>query len=344
MRRFLSIPASWLYTAGVTIRHALYDHHLLPSVAVQVPTICVGNLAVGGTGKTPHVEYIVRLLLGKGYRVAVLSRGYKRKTHGFVLADETATARTIGDEAMQLHTKFPDLAVAVCESRVLGVRLLSRKVENLDVVVLDDAMQHRGIRCGLTILLTPYDRLYIDDHMLPWGTLRDLPSRALKADMVVVTKCPDTIQPIDMRVIHNRLHLPTYQHLYFSGLHYGAIQPEGTPLIVTGIAHPEYMIEHVQRLFPHADALTFADHHAYTCKDVAAIISRATNYDFVLTTEKDAQRLRLTDLELQLSRQGKQLAVLPIEVKMLHEHECFDQQILHYVREHTPQRPSNNDK
>lgn len=333
MRRIWSIPISWLYTAGVAIRHALYDHHLLPSVTVQVPTICVGNLAAGGTGKTPHVEYIVRLLLANGFRVAVLSRGYKRKTHGFVLADETSTARTIGDEAMQVHTKFPEVTVAVCESRVLGVKLLSRKVENLDVVVLDDAMQHRGLRCGLTILLTPYDRLYIDDHMLPWGTLRDLPSRALSADMVVVTKCPEGMQPIDKRVVYNRLHLPTYQHLYFSGLRYGGIAQEGTPFIVTGIAHPEYMIEYVQHLYPHADALTFADHHVYTDQDIATILSRAKNYDYVLTTEKDAQRLRLTSLESQLAEQGKQLAVLPIEVQLIHDSEGFDQQILRFVRE-----------
>ena len=188
MSNIVSIPLSWLYTFGVAVRHMLFDKHLLPSFTVQVPTICVGNLAVGGTGKTPMVEYLLQLLLDKGYHPAVLSRGYKRKTHGFRLADSGATVETIGDEAMQLHRKFPEVPVAVCENRVRGIKQLQRQLTNLDVVVLDDAMQHRSLRCGFTILLTPYDHLYIDDHMLPWGTLRDLPSRALTADAVVVTK------------------------------------------------------------------------------------------------------------------------------------------------------------
>lgn len=324
---------SGLYAAGVYIRHALYDHHLLPSVTADMPAICVGNLAVGGTGKTPHVEYLVRLLQAHGFQVAVLSRGYKRKTHGFVLADEASSAWTIGDEAMQLHTKFPDVTIAVCESRVYGLRMIRRKIPGLDVVVLDDAMQHRGLKCGLTILLTPYDRLYIDDHMLPWGKLRDLPSRALKADMVVVTKCPEGIQPIDMRVVDNRLHLPTYQHLFFSGVHYGAMDEPGNPLVVCGIAEPVYLVDYVQQIYPHADALTYPDHHTYTEADVTNILQRAANYEFVLTTEKDFQRLRLTSLEQQLEAQGKRLLVLPIEVTILHDAERFDQQILNYVSE-----------
>ena len=332
MKRFLTIPLSWLYAAGVSIRHAMYDHHMLPSVAAQVPTICVGNLAAGGTGKTPHVEYIVRLLLSHGYRVAVLSRGYKRKTHGFILADDKATARTIGDEAMQLHEKFPSLMVAVCENRVYGIRRLLKTTRPPEVVVLDDAMQHRALRSGLKILLTAYDHLYIDDHMLPWGTLRDLPSRALKADMIVVTKCPNTMQPIDMRVVDNRLHLPTYQHLYFSGLRYEPLTEQGTPLIVCGIAQPAYLIDHVRSLYPQAEALTYADHHAYTEKDIQTVLQRAQNYDFVLTTEKDAERLKLTSLEAQLTAQGKRLVVLPVYTRLLHDAEGFDKQILMYVK------------
>ena len=159
MLKAFSIPLSWLYATGVAIRHMLYDRRLLLSFSVDVPTICVGNLAVGGTGKTPMVEYLVRLLVSNGYHPAVLSRGYKRKTRGFVLADATATAATIGDEAMQMHRAFPDVPVAVCESRVRGIKQLKRQLEQLDVVVLDDAMQHRRLRCGYTVLLTPYDRL-----------------------------------------------------------------------------------------------------------------------------------------------------------------------------------------
>ena len=333
LSNIVSIPLSGLYAIGVQVRHWLYDHHLLPSVSVSVPTICVGNLAVGGTGKTPHVEMIVRLLREHGWKVAVLSRGYKRKTRGFVLADAQSTARTIGDEAMQIHEKFPDVAVAVCESRVHGVHQLQRRVEGLDVVVLDDAMQHRSIHCGLTILLTAYDRLYIDDPLLPWGTLRDLRHRALAADMIVVSKCPAHMQPIDKRVIDNRLHLPTYQHLYFSDMHYLPVVAEGTPLVVCGIAQPTYLTAYVQQHYPHAEVMTFGDHYAYRAKDIQAIMSRSKHYDFVLTTEKDMQRLRLTTLEQQLAEAGKRLVVLPIEARLVHDAEGFARQILTYVRE-----------
>lgn len=335
---FVNIPLSWLYTFGVAIRHILYNEHLLPSSAVEVPTICVGNLAVGGTGKTPMVEYLVRLLLANGYHPAVLSRGYKRPTRGFVLADAQATVETIGDEAMQVHLAFPEVPVAVCENRVKGVRQLQRQVEKLDVVVLDDAMQHRAIRCGLTVLLTPYDKLYLDDHMLPWGTLRDLPSRALKADAVVVTKCPDTMQPIDMRVVDNRLHLLTFQQLHFSRIEYAPSDKEGNPLVVCGIAQPKYLLEHVQKQFPLAQMMAFADHYPYKPNDIASIVERAKQFDFVLTTEKDIQRLRTTTLEEDLRQIGKELVVLPIRTTFYSPKEAFDRQIIQYVRENVRDR------
>ena len=333
LRDIVYIPLSWLYTTGVAIRHALYEQHLLPSSSVEVPTICVGNLAAGGTGKTPMVEYLIRILVDNGYHPAALSRGYKRKTRGFVMADDRATVATIGDEAMQLHRKFPEIPVAVCENRVRGVKQLKRQVPNLDVVVLDDAMQHRAIRCGLTILLTPYNKLYIDDHMLPWGTLRDLPRRALKADAMVVTKCPDNIQPIEMRVVDNRLHLPTYQLLHFTGIEYAPMEQEGTPLLLTGIAQPQYMLEYAKQHYPQAELMAYPDHHQYRPKDIDAIMERARNFDFVLTTEKDMQRLRTTDLIDRLQAQGKRLIALPIQVRFCSPEESFNRQILTYVRE-----------
>lgn len=331
---FAKIPLSWAYKTGVAVRHVLYDQHILPSFSVGVPTICVGNLAVGGTGKTPMVEYIVRLLLANGYKPAILSRGYKRTTHGFHLADARSTVETIGDEPMQMHRAFPDVPIAVCENRVRGVRHLVKHLpERPDVVVLDDAMQHRAIRCGFTVLLTPYDHLYIDDHMLPWGTLRDLPSRALKADAIVVTKCPETMQPIDMRVVDNRLKLPTYQLLHFAGLKYAPMEQEGTPLVLCGIAQPQYMMEYVLRLYPQAELMAYQDHHKYTPKDIETIMARARNFDFVLTTEKDFQRLRTTSLVEQLQAQGKRLIALPIRMCFYTPQENFDRQILTYVRE-----------
>jgi len=332
-KTIVSIPLSWLYATGVAIRHMLFDRHLLLSFSVDVPTICVGNLAVGGTGKTPMVEYLVRLLVANGYHPAVLSRGYKRTTRGFVLADAEASAATIGDEAMQVHRAFPEVPVAVCESRVRGIKQLKRQVERLDVVVLDDAMQHRRLRCGYTILLTPYDRLYIDDHMLPWGTLRDLPSRALKADDIVVTKCPASIRPIDMRVVDNRLHLPTYQRLHFAGISYDALPQQGNPLIVCGIAQPGYLLDHVRSVCPQAEMMAFPDHYAFTPADINQIVERAKSFDYVLTTEKDAQRLELTTLEEQLNAQGKKLVILPIRVCFYTPQEAFDRHILNYVHE-----------
>lgn len=333
LKALVYIPLSWLYTLGVAIRHLLYDQRLLPSVSVNIPTICVGNIAVGGTGKTPMTEYIVRLLLQNGFRPAILSRGYKRKTHGFVLVDASSTALTIGDEAMQLHRAFPDVPMAVCESRVWGVRQLQRRVEGLDVVVLDDAFQHRAIRCGRYILLTPYDRLYIDDHMLPWGTLRDLPRRALKADIVVVTKCPTDMQPIDMRVVDNRLHLPPYQTLHFAGLEYPPMEQEGTPLVVCGIAQPKYMMDYVLSRYPAAELMAFSDHHDYSDADIEAILTRAADFDFVLTTEKDLQRLRVTPLAERLHAAGKRFIALPVRTFFLTDHAAFDRQIITYVSE-----------
>lgn len=333
MRKALYILLSGFYTAGVAFRHLLFDQHLLPSFAVNVPTICVGNLAVGGTGKTPMTAYLLRLLLDHGYHPAVLSRGYKRASRGFVMADSASTVETIGDEAMQMHRAFPDVPIAVCENRVRGVKQLKRQVKDLDVVILDDAMQHRAIRCGFTILLTPYDHLYIDDHMLPWGTLRDLPSRALKADAVVVTKCPDSIRPIDMRVVDNRLHLPTYQSLHFTGISYAPMEQEGTPLVLCGIAQPRYMLSYVQTRYPKAELLAFPDHHHYSPRDIDLILDRARYFDFLLTTEKDIQRLRTTPLVERLQEQGKRLIALPITVKFCTPKENFDRPILNYVHE-----------
>lgn len=331
----LTIPLSWLYTLGVVIRHSMFNRRLLPSFSVDTPTICVGNLAVGGTGKTPMVAYLVRLLQENGFRPAVLSRGYKRTSRGFVMADDYSSVETLGDEMMQLHRAFPEVPIAVCESRVHGARQLKRQVPEIDVIILDDAMQHRSIRCGFTVLLTAYDKLYIDDHMLPWGTLRDVPSRALVADAIVVTKCPNTIRPIDMRVVDNRLHLPTYQQLHFAGIEYASMEQEGVPLVLCGIAQPQYMFDYVCTLYPKAELLAFRDHHRYSPKDIDAIIERAKHFDFILTTEKDIQRLRTTSLIERLQTQGKRLIALPIRMCFYSPHENFDKQIISYVRENS---------
>jgi len=325
----LYAPLSRLYGLGVFVRNMLYDEHVFVSHSVTVPTICVGNLAVGGTGKTPHVEYLLRSLASE-YKVAVLSRGYKRKTRGFLLADAQSTARTIGDEAMQIHTKFPDIPVAVCENRVHGVRQLQKRIEGLQVVILDDAYQHRALRCGFYILLTPYDRLYIDDHLLPWGRLRDTVNQSQRANAVIVTKCPPDLRPIDRRVIVNRLGLSSFQHVYFTQLDYQQPQQTGRPLVVTGIAQTDYMMQYVRSLYPKAELMAFADHHAFSPADIERIARRAESFDFVLTTEKDYQRLLLTDLPARL---GERLQVLPIRVAWQENLNVFDAQVRAYLHE-----------
>ncbi len=325
----LYAPLSRLYGLGVFVRNLLYDEHVFVSHSVTVPTICVGNLAVGGTGKTPHVEYLLRSL-SRDYKVAVLSRGYRRKTRGFLLADAQSTARTIGDEAMQIHTKFPDIPVAVCENRVHGVRQLQKQIRDLQAIILDDAYQHRALRCGFYILLTPYDRLYIDDHLLPWGRLRDTVSQSQRANAVIVTKCPPDLRPIDRRVILNRLGLSSFQHVYFTQLDYQQPQHTGNPLVVTGIAQTDYMMQYVRSLYPRAELMAFADHHAFSPADIERIAKRAEAFDFVLTTEKDYQRLLLTNLPARL---GDRLQVLSIRVAWQENFDAFDAQVRAYLHE-----------
>ena len=312
------------------MRNELYDSHVLRSRIVPIPTIGVGNLAVGGTGKTPMTEYIVSLLVSHGYRVAILSRGYGRTTKGFRIADANDTALTIGDEPMQMHTHFPDVPVAVCADRVQGVRRLQSLYPDLQCVVLDDVFQHRRLRCGYYVLLTPYDRLYVHDRMLPCGRLRDLPSQSLRANTVVVTKCPPTMRPIDCRVVSNMLRLPSYQHLCFASIGYPALHLQGTPLLVTGIAHPEYMLHYVQQQYPDAQLLTFRDHHSFTDGDVETILTKAAAFDCVLTTAKDYARMQQTPLVEQL---GGKLQVLPIHIDLGGDKAAFDREILLSVAE-----------
>lgn len=325
----ITAPLSGLYATGVWLRHLLYDEHVFISHEVDIPTICVGNLAVGGTGKTPHVEALIRML-SPHYKVAVLSRGYRRRTHGFVLADEKSTERTIGDEAMLIYLKFPEVRVAVCEDRVRGIRQIQNQCPDVEVILLDDAFQHRRLQAGYNIVLTPYDRLYKDDHMLPWGRLRDLKQRVLKAHAIIVTNCPEDIQPIDKRVVDNHLRLPAYMKLYFSHIAYDQIPFTGRPLVVTGIANPQYLMQHIRRHYPGADLLAFPDHHRYSERDQQLIQDRAAGFDFILTTEKDLMRLHETPL---YSRLVDRICALPIRVEIDNDGRSLEDELLTYIRE-----------
>ena len=211
------LPLSWLYGLGVRLRNFCFDVGLLKSHSFDIPVISVGNITVGGTGKTPHVEYLVSLLR-KHASVAVLSRGYKRKSHGFIIADSSATARLIGDEPMQMKKKFGDITVAVDRDRVNGIRRLTdgKTVKDIDVVLLDDAFQHRYVKPGINILLVDYHRLIIYDKLLPAGRLREPLNGKNRADIVIVTKCPKDLKPMEFRVITKAMNLFPYQHLYFT--------------------------------------------------------------------------------------------------------------------------------
>ena len=327
--RYCATPISWLYTLGVWVRNTLYNNYILPSYVVNIPTIAIGNLAVGGTGKTPMTEYLVRLLSSE-YKIAVLSRGYGRKTRGFRLATTEDTAQTIGDEPMLIHTHFPHLPVAVCEDRVLGINQLQSIIPDLQCVILDDAYQHRKLRAGFYILLTAYDNLYVNDYMLPRGNLRDLPAESARANAVIVTKCPDVISDVDRQMIHRTLHLASHQHLYCSRIAYDSLPVDSTPLLITGIANPKLLLDHIQRQFPDTELLAFPDHHDFTSKDILTILDKATKYDYVVTTEKDYMRMKSTSL---INALTDKLQVLPITTELADDHGAFDLQILSYLTE-----------
>ena len=328
--KYCATPISWLYALGVWVRNVLYDVRVLPSHSVNIPTIAIGNLAVGGTGKTPMTEYLIRLL-SSNYKIAVLSRGYGRKTKGFRLASEDDTAKTIGDEPMLIHTHFPNIPVAVCADRVQGINKLQSLNPDLQCVILDDAYQHRKLRAGFYILLTAYDNLYVNDHMLPRGTLRDLPAESVRANAVVVTKCPNTMLPIDRRIVSNSLRLVAYQQLYYSSIGYAPMDITSTPLLVAGIANPKPLLHHLQQQFPKTELLAFADHRDFAPKDIQLILRKASDYEYVVTTEKDYMRLlQYPDLlEVLLQK----LRVLPIQTDLGIDKDAFDHQILLYVSE-----------
>ena len=312
--RFLLLPFAILYGLGVRLRHFLYDRGWLSSKRYPFPIVCVGNLAVGGTGKTPMVEYLVRLLGQE--QVAILSRGYRRKTRGFVLADDSATAMTLGDEPYQYHRKFPRATVAVCESRQEGIE---RLLENphFKYIILDDAFQHRKVQAGTNLLLTSYDKLYTQDFLLPVGSLRDIRSRARKAQIIIVTKCPELTQTEQEKIIQQLKPLPS-QKVYFTTIAYSdrvyshedsqALKDFiATPFtLVTGIANPTPLVDFLEKQGASFEHLAYSDHHHFSNRELEFLRQK----ERILTTEKDYVRL-----EGALST----LYYLPIETQFLND-------------------------
>ncbi len=346
------LPLSWIYGFFVRLRNTLFDVGALKSRSFTVPTIAVGNITVGGTGKTPHVEYLIRLLQDK-FRVAVLSRGYKRKSSGFILADDTSTVASIGDEPYQMKQKYPAVTVAVDKNRCHGIDRLTDDsiVKDIDVVLLDDAFQHRYIKPGINILLVDYHRLVIYDKLLPAGRLREPPSGKNRADIVIVTKCPKDLKPMEFRVITKAMNLYPYQQLFFTRLDYDTLKPiycgddreltslkkDEHILLLTGIASPKQMMIDLQPYTNHIHPLTFGDHHVFTSADVERINSTFANLPspkIIITTEKDATRIvGINGLSEEVRHS---IFALPVKIRfMLEQEETFNENIIGYVHKNS---------
>ena len=344
-------PLSWFYGLGVRFRNTLFETGFLKSRSFSIPVISVGNITVGGTGKTPHVEYLIRLLQDHS-RVAVLSRGYKRKSHGFQIANESSTARTIGDEPFQMKQKFPKVIVAVDKNRVHGIEALNQKYQDIDVILLDDAFQHRYVKPGINILLVDYHRLIIYDTLLPAGRLREPLTGKNRADMVIITKCPKDLKPMEYRVITKAMDLYPYQQIFFTTLEYGELTPlfkkeaptvnldklkDHNVLLLTGIASPRQMKEDLTPVVSKLSMLSFPDHHAFSQKDIEQISSefaKLPSPKCIITTEKDAARF--IGLEGLSNEIKENIYILPVRIKfMLNQEEKFNENIIGYVRKNS---------
>jgi tetraacyldisaccharide 4'-kinase len=348
--RLILIPFSWLFGLAVRIRNTLYEIGLLKATGFSIPIISVGNITVGGTGKTPHVEYLAGLLKGE-FRVATLSRGYRRKSRDFRLVTPGSTVREVGDEPKQIKQRFPDVTVAVDRKRVNGVRELMQLEPPPEVILLDDAYQHRSIRAGLSILLIDYCRPVDRDHMLPAGMLREPATGRKRASIILVTRSPDDLTPVEMREYVKRLGIETGQHLYFTSIRYGDLVPvfgdarardirwytasAGGVFVLSGIATPGPLLEFARTIHQRTGELTFSDHHRYCAKDLRRIerkyleLKKSWGEVLVLTTEKDAVKLR----ELAPGKEIRNaMHAVRIRVHFLnHGKEHFDNQINSYV-------------
>ncbi|MDD2327265.1 MAG: tetraacyldisaccharide 4'-kinase [bacterium] len=350
-------PLSWLYGVGVNFRNYLFDRNVLKRRSFPVPVICVGNLTVGGTGKTPHIEYLIRLL-SPSYRVAVLSRGYKRKSRGFRIVESSSPVTEVGDEPLQMKRKFPEVMVVVDAHRVKAIdKLLTiEKEERPEVILLDDGFQHRYLQPSLSILLVDSNRPVFEDKLLPAGSLREPLKGKDRASMVIVTKCNPDMQPIDFRIYTNGLSLFAYQDLFFTSLQYGMVHPLFPDLreeryvlddlrkkhvfLVTGIASPQPLADKLEHKTYNLYTKFFPDHHSYREEDIDSIrqLTGSVEVDdddkIILTTEKDATRLR--ELPFLDEKMKQMLYYLPIRVAFVEEgdKELFNQKILAHVRNH----------
>lgn len=321
----------------------LYDKNILKSASFNFPVICVGNLAAGGTGKTPMTEYLIRLLKND-YKTATLSRGYKRKTEGFAIAGKDTTALEIGDEPMQFHQKFPDVTVAVGEERIVAIPQLLHDKPETEVIILDDAFQHRQVRAGLNIILTEYANLYTRDFILPAGDLRDVRSSSKRANIIIVTKCKADLPEAEKNSIIAEIKPTVNQTVYFTTIVYGkpyhlftkeeiTLTPDYGILLVCGIANPATLKKHLTEYADSYDMLRYADHHIFHSNDLKDIRQHFDKMDslkkIVLTTEKDAVRLEKFVKELN----DFPIYVIPIQHHFLFGDEAaFNDQVTSFIK------------
>jgi tetraacyldisaccharide 4'-kinase len=351
-RSIFLYPFSLLYGLITAVRNFLYDSGVLKSEEFNIPVICVGNLAAGGTGKTPHTEHLVNLLKDE-FNVAVLSRGYKRKTRGFRIAGADSLVSDIGDEPLQMSLKFPGIVIAVDSDRIRGVHGILREKPETNVIILDDGFQHRRITPGFSILLSAYDRLMINDHMLPYGNLRESKKNMRRADIILITKSPESVSAIQRRIVVKEINKFPYQNLYFTSVTYGDPRPvfEGnypSPgifdarltndtgiVLVTGIADPGPLEDYIKARSSEQAIFSFGDHHRFRERDIEKITnawySLKSGRKFLVTTEKDAVRLREFANFAEPIRPAS--FYIPVGILFLNDdREEFDNLITDYVR------------
>lgn len=348
IKKIVLFPFAIIYGIITSLRNLLYDCKILKSKSVNVHTICVGNLAVGGTGKTPHVEYLINLLQND-YKIAILSRGYKRKTSGFIKATEDSTAFDIGDEPLQYKTKNPTIDVCVDADRVAGIKKMLDFAEPPSVVILDDAFQHRALNCELKIVISEYTDLFINDCMMPAGFLRESKRGIKRADIIIISKTPDKTTAVELRNTIKDIKPLAHQHLFFTWLRYGELRGFQNPLdtidtlndlfryrvvVFTGIGNPNPLITYIKEYSSNVKHIRYPDHHQFTIQDIADVRAKLDSIEggnkIVVTTEKDAMRLHATDL--QDIANTLPLYVLPIEVDFKDKTQEFNDTIINYVR------------
>lgn len=355
LKRQLLSPFTFIYNIIIGIRNKLFDWKILPSEEFDIPVISVGNLTVGGTGKMPHTEYLLELL-NKKHKVALLSRGYKRKTSGYLLATDTSPAKDIGDEPYQIKKKFPNVYVAVDGNRRRGIHTLceTEATRDTEIILLDDAFQHRYVTPGINIVLMDYNRPIYEDSIMPGGMLREPQGSLYRAQIIIVTKCPTDIKPIDFRIVAKNLELRPYQRLFFTAFNYGNLRHYSTGqqksldtltshthiLLVTGIASAAPMVEMLKKRTEHIVHLEFGDHHDFKRKELKTIKAQFETIDckdkLIITTEKDAARLTSYKIDEAIA---KVLYLLPINVVFLqNQGETFNNYITDYVSKNSRNR------